>query len=183
MKKWNKKGGDKVMTLYWFAILFLVAGAIVYMTALYYGKPYDIREIEANFLTNKVADCLSEGGRLVDNWRDIKTENFLQKCGLTFNVEDTEGWKAQEQYYVEVNFRKFDGSSVEKESIIIGNKNLKDFCDKEGVNLPVCSEREFYVLGPRNIGGEDKLKLDTDANTQYIIKIKSIVRKTEKNVQ
>ena len=59
----NKKG-DKLISVYWFVILFIVAGAIAYMTVSFYGEPYDIREAEAYALTNKVARCLSEAGYL-----------------------------------------------------------------------------------------------------------------------
>jgi len=166
MKKWNNKGTDKILSVYWFAILFIVAGGVVYMTALYYGEPYDIREIEANFLINHIADCLSQGGILVDDWEEINENNFLEKCNLNFNVEDTSGWK-DDQYYVEVDFQYFEGSSA-RELLIAGNVNLEDFCDKKGKSIPVCVERSFYTL-------------DKD-NNQYIIKILSVVRKTEKNV-
>jgi len=162
MKKWNNKGTDKILSVYWFAILFIVVGGVVYMTVLYYGEPYDIREIEANFLINHVADCLSQGGILVDDWNI--NENFLEKCNLNFNVEDVYGWKEQEQYYLEIDFQYFKGGSA-RESLIVGNSNLKDFCDK-GLT---CVERSFYTL-------------DKEDN-QYIIKILSVVRKTEKNVQ
>ena len=50
----NKKGTDKIISVYWFTILFIVAGAIVYMAAAFYGEPYDVREIEANILINQI---------------------------------------------------------------------------------------------------------------------------------
>ena len=59
----NKKG-DKIISVYWFAILFIVAAAVVYMAALFYGAPYDARGIESDILTNQIADCLSQGGSL-----------------------------------------------------------------------------------------------------------------------
>lgn len=161
----NIRGTDKIMSVYWFAILFIVAAAVVYMVGSFYGQPYDIREVEANVLINNIADCIAGGGYLNKEIIDtegeflLNNDNFLEVCNLNFNVEDTTGWKEQEQYYVEI-----DVFGIAK-----GNVNLKLDCDKEGKNFPVCVERSFYVL--------DK------EGKSYEIKILSVVRKTEKNVQ
>ena len=157
----DKRGTDKVLSVYWFAILFIVAGGVIYMATIYYGKPYDVRDMEANLLTERISDCLSNGGRLVENWQEINNENFLEICDLNFNVEDAFGWK-NDQYYVKIDFEGFD-ESIQRNSITIGNPNLGDFCDK-GL---ICVNREFYTLD--------------DNNKEYVIKIESIVRKTEKN--
>lgn len=161
----NKKG-DKLISVYWFAILFIVAGAIVYMVISFYGEPYDIREAEAYALTNKVAGCLSEAGYLKED--ALSTENFMERCNLNFETEDIYGWGGQGQYYVEINFSNF---LTNKNINIIkqGNEALKIDCKLKGKSFPVCLNRSFYVL--------DKEK------NQYQIDILSIVRKTEKNVQ
>ena len=96
-KKMNKKG-DKIISVYWFAILFIVAAAIDYMVVIFYGKPYDIRDVEESILINQIADCLAEGGYLkkevFDNGNFLLNEsNFLQTCHLNFDVEDIYGWK------------------------------------------------------------------------------------------
>ncbi len=52
---WIKnKRGDKILSLYWFAVLIIVAGGIFGMVYVFYGSPYDVREIEANVLLNKI---------------------------------------------------------------------------------------------------------------------------------
>ena len=38
--------GEKYLSVYWFVILAIVAGGIIAMVFVFYGKPYDIREIE-----------------------------------------------------------------------------------------------------------------------------------------
>lgn len=162
------KKGDKIISVYWFAILFIVAAAVVYMVISFYGKPYDVREAEADILTSKVAGCLSEAGYLKEKvlTQDFK-DNFLVKCNLNFQTEDVYGWREQEQYYIEFNIYTFSSGQVVS-TAIAGNGNLKEFCDSKGKVLPVCLERTFYSL--------DK------ANNQYKINILSIIRKTEKNV-
>jgi len=166
----NKRGTEKILSVYWFAVLFIIAAAIVYMVILFYGKPYDIREIEARILTNQIADCLAEEGYLKENvlGNPEFKNNFLGKCHLDFNVEDTYGWKELEQYYIRIKFYDFSQNLDLNFDISEGNINLKENCDKKGENFPFCSERNFYVL--------DR------SNNQYTIKILSAIRKTEKNV-
>jgi hypothetical protein len=179
MKKLNKKGTDKMISVYWFVILFIVAAAVFYMAVVFYGEPYDIREREAKILINQIADCISQGGEIREGIINeggtlgLTNGNILSKCHLNFNVEDFKEWKTQEQFYVEINFYEFDEFSSDKlgskfvDEIIVGNKNLNEYCDKKGENFPVCVKRDFYVLIHGN---------------PCIVKIKSIVRKTEKNV-
>ena len=59
--KMNKRGAEKIISVYWFVILFLVAGTIAYSVSIFYGNPYDVREIESNILANKIADSNSNG--------------------------------------------------------------------------------------------------------------------------
>lgn len=163
------RGGEKITSVYWFAILFIVAAAIVYMVVAFYGKPYDIRETEANLLTNRVASCFSQGGYLAPEvLQDSFKENFLNICDLNLETEDTYDWNSLGQYYIEVSLNDF-ATGEEISNFYEGNLNLKDSCSQKGNNLPACIERSFYSID-RN-------------NNQYKIKIISAVRKTEKNVQ
>ena len=160
----NRRGGDKILSVYWFAILILVAGGIFGMVYTFYNHPYDVREIEANLLVNHVSDCLSLGGKLnslvlVEGF----SENFLEICNINFNTGDS---FEVSQYYLEVNL---DGNQIVSE----GNKNLISNCGYESEieknNLAKCVERSFYSL-------------DENENP-ILIKILSIIRKTEKNVR
>lgn len=168
----NKHGTDKLISVYWFAILFIVASAIVYMTVSFYGKPYDVRELEANTLTNHIANCLSDAGYLKENIlgnEDFKN-NFLENCNLNFDVEDAHDWGEQGQYYVGVEFSQEENLIFE---ISEGNKNLISSCgierEVEKEKLAKCVERKFYSLD--------------SAGNVHSVKILSIVRKTEKNVK
>jgi len=164
----NKKG-DKLISVYWFAILFIVAGGIVYMVSAFYGKPYDVRGAEADILTTKIARCVSEAGYLKEGVlaEDFKN-NLMESCVINFQAEDVYDWREQGQYYVEVEFLDFDTKQKIFE-ISEGNQGLKLDCGLEGEGFPVCVERSLYSI-------------DENGN-QYKINILSIVRKTEKNVQ
>ena len=164
----NKKGADKLISVYWFAILFIVAAAIAYMALSFYGEPYDVRELEANALTNHIADCLSEAGYLKKGIFDDLRNDFLETCDLNFEIEDYQGWN-DDQFYVGINVYDFNNQDQIVFEISEGNQNLKIDCGIDDKNFPFCLEREFYVLD--------------DEDNQYIVDILSIVRKTEKNVQ
>ena len=174
-RSWIKnKRGDKIISVYWFVILFLVAAAISYMVFSFYGKPYDVREIEANALTNRVANCISEGGYLKEEvLTPVFSENFLAKCNLNFEVEDAYDWKESEQYFVrleifEIKTPEFDSKEKVSEAFA-GNGNLRDFCETPGKYMPICAERSLYSIDKENV--------------QYQVNILSIVKKIEKNTR
>jgi len=164
----NKKGAEKTISVYWFAILVIVAGAVIYMVSLVYGQPYDVRKIESEILASNVADCFSKGGYL-NEW--VLTSNFnqtfLEKCNL--NLDSPDFSQSQGEYYIEASIYDFETNALIASSIKEGNPNLKIGCGAEGNKLPVCSEKSFY-----SIDREQK---------SYKINILTIVNKVEKNVQ
>ena len=156
----RKSGASKLMSIYWFFILVLVAGVIVYMVSIFYGSPYDVREIESNILINKVADCLSENGTLNSQ---INQDNFLEKCNLNFDTLSQEG-----QYYLEINFYDFKNTGnviPEISPIIEGNINLKDNLN---IGSIFKSEKSFYILNNKN--------------EELIVEILAVISKTKENV-
>lgn len=125
----GKKG--KLLSVYWFIILFIVAGGVTYTTIGFYGSPQSVKDIEQNILANRIADCISQGGYLNDNvlTQDFR-KNFLQQCNLNFATEDFGDWKTNGQYYTAVEFAKFDtsfpkGFGQELFNITEGNVNLR----------------------------------------------------------
>ena len=122
----NRRGADKIISVYWFVILFIVAGAVVYMVAVFYGEPYDLRKAEADAMVNQIVDCITKGNSLRT---DISNEDFMEKCHLNFGEDENE-------YYIKV--KALD--------ISLGNINLNDYCGKEGNKFPRCFERSFYTL-------------------------------------
>ncbi len=169
------KRGDKLLSIYWFAILVLIAGGIFLMVYNFYNHPYDVREIEAEVLINSVADCLSSEGKINSeliyegNFSEEFEENFLEKCHLAF---ESEVWELP-QYYTEINFYNSSDLDSSVFNITKGNKNLVSGCviqeEKEYEREVKCVEEEFFSFD--------------ENNNLYLIKILSIVRKTEKNAK
>ena len=158
MKINNKKGAEKIISVYWFAILIIVAGGIAYMVYSFYGSPYDVRQIESDILANKVAECISEEGQLKnidENYRN----DFLKICSLNFETRDDEI-----QFYLEVIFLDFNSGQEIEPPIIQGNINLKN---NLGASL-YHSSKSLYVLK-----GEQEI----------IVKINSVINKEKLNVK
>lgn len=168
----NKKATDKVLSIYWFSILLIVSGAIVYMASVFYNTPYDIREVESDILANKISDCISEKGKIKENILVngefmLSEDNFLINCGLRFDTENN--WN-EIQYYTNVKVYSISDLNNEIYFFEFGNKNFAPVCNlnlKEKDNLVKCVERRIYST-------------DNQKN-QYLIKIISSVRKIEKN--
>ncbi len=174
----NKKGADKILSVYWFAILIIIAGAIVAMVSVFYGYPYDVRDIEANMIVNKISDCLSQDGRLnpdLFSETGFNKEFSLHNCNFNFETEKKfkpgESFTNETQYYVEINFYNLTtNENVFK--ISQGNSNFLADCEIESEDyerLVKCVDRNFYSLD--------------DSENVYSINILSVIRKTEKNVK
>ncbi len=169
----NKKGkGEKVIALPWMICLFLSAFGVIWIVNIFYGAPYDIRDIETRLLLNKVADCVSYAGRinpsLISNEGiNPNYEEVLEGCYLNFNSE----WE-MEQYFV--NVKIYDPSS---NSLLIelskGNEELVEDCNlQKGLEYRLSSK--CY---------EDSFSSFSSKDKEYTIKILSVVNKLEKNVK
>ncbi|MEK6832510.1 MAG: hypothetical protein AABY32_00555 [Nanoarchaeota archaeon] len=176
----NQRGTDKILSMYWFVILALVAGGIFAMVYNFYGAPYDVREVESAIFAEKITDCISREGIIdseffVDGIFNTKiSESFIDKCNFNFKVEDEYG-NEDFQYFYEVEFYTPEDAANPQFSLNGGNINWKNDCfikkekNKEYNKLAKCTERRFYAL---NEGGK-----------QYLIKILSVIGKSEKNVR
>lgn len=167
----NKKG-EKLISVYWFAILVIVATGIVLMVNTYYGNSYDVREVESEILADKVANCIYFGGKVnsllltpQEVFREDFRDNFMERCSLNFDMEKP---FTPVPYYVEVEFLTFEGSTIFE--IFSGNSNYKTDCNakvKDDTKLAKCTEKEFYMK--------------TTSNRIFLVKIISVVAKTDEN--
>jgi len=172
----NKKGGSKIITLYWFVILIIVAGGIFAMVYSFYHYPYDVRELEGEIMINHISDCLSNKGELnselfnEEGFSQNFSENFLENCHLNFEVEDV--WEEEPQYYFRINF--YNSTNLENsvfeiskgDNKLIADWNIQEEKDYQRIAKGV--ENSFF-----SFNGEDL----------YLIKILTIIKKTEKNVK
>ena len=187
--KMNKKGTSKMLSLYWFAMLVIIAGGIFAMVVTFFGHPYDIRPLEADILGDKTADCLSRQGVLNQelfnesngNFSEEFKEDFLEECGFDFDYQTSEG---RSNYYTEALVYSADDLSesgrVQGEAVFEikkGNSNWIEGCDveEEYSRSAECSEKRIYSIAPEGIPEK--------SGNQYLIKITSIVGKINENVK
>ncbi len=164
----KRGGGEEIISFYLIAMVFVAAGGLAGMVFIFAGSPYDIREIEATLLIDKIADCISYGGRINESFilnNKIQNTN-LDNCHLNFGEEE-------EEFFYEIVFYKIEDLENSFMEIQGGNLNLAASCkvQEEYISdvLPKCVEKSFYSL--------DNL------DNQYIIKILTAVNKIEKNVK
>jgi len=177
----NKKGTDKILSMYWFVILVIVAGGIFAMVYNFYGAPYDVRGVESEILAEKIADCISKNGIIdseffiEEDFNEEIGDTFMEKCNFNFNVESGYGEDNEIQYFYRVEFYTLEEMENPKFNFYGGNKNWENDCfivgkdDEEYSRLAKCTEKRFYAL--------------KEGKDQYLIKILSVVGKSEKNVK
>lgn len=145
IKNLNKKGGERVLSLYWFVIFILLAIAVVSGVYIFFSKPIDVREAETSMLNDKVIQCFVDNGKL-RNLEDISAENFEERCGLY--LKDNAGKYDKVQYYIEVR-------DVLNNAVLakFGDDTYKAFCGQEEskLNIPYCIKTRFGVLSGDNL--------------------------------
>jgi hypothetical protein len=168
----SKKGSDKIISVYWFLILAIIAGGVIIMVNVFYNSPYDVRQVESEILAMKVANCIEVGGEmseLLDGYstlRDSFRDNFRDICNLNFDP----GEKFEhEQYYVLVDFY-LPNSEEPDFQISEGNSNWVADCGIEAKKekLVECTNKKFFT--------------SLEGGNVYRVEILTIVRNTEKNV-
>ena len=174
----NKRGEDKIISIYWFFILIIVSTGIYAMVSIFYNSPYDVREMESEILAEKVGECLVSGGEfnfyLINEegtiFKEEFKDHFLERCSLNFEAE--KDWE-EPQYFISVSFTPYSKNMREPIfEISSGNPNWESDCslkDEKYEKLVTCTEKSFY-------GVHKSGKI-------YLIKITSMVRKSEKNVK
>jgi hypothetical protein len=136
-------------------------------------------------MINKIADsdCLSKNGKLKEEVlsEDFK-ENFLEKCHLNFGND-------KDEYYIEIEFYDFENpEEALKFNINKGNINLKNSIEYASNSIFI-NEKSFYVLNEKEEILEDDENQETEKKSiqinekELVVKIISIIRKTEKNVK
>lgn len=142
--------GEKVISIYWFFVLLVIASLVVFIVYVLFGKPYNVQEMEASLLAYKVADCVSQGGVIPESIFSKSGEfllnrgNFLEVCGLTLEVEDFKDWN-DDQLFVSVSLDNSQGG------FSVGNERLYNLYNSNtaslslrGKNLPFCVKRNFF---------------------------------------
>lgn len=175
----DKKGADKILSLYWFVIIIIISGGVIAMAYNFYGAPFDVRDLEVGVFSDQVANCISQNGMMNNflydesGFKDDANVNFLENCGLTFDTEST--FDGEMQCMVYADFYKVGDTENSVFEIKQGNLNflgecyIKSTSDEDYSSLVKCDEDRIYVLD--------------DYGNQYLVKIITAIKKADKNVK
>ncbi len=160
----NKKGGERVLSLYWFLILGIVAIVVVSGVFIFYSAQTDVREVETNILADKIIQCFVNNG-VFDSVKFIKseTEGIEKTCNLVLN-DLSYKYQDPEQYYVKVTLMR---EGIKKE-IKTRMQEYEPYCGQKRSkkNIPLCAEKRIMVL---------------DGNNFVLLEVLTAVRKVEQN--
>jgi len=96
----NKKGDEKIMSVWNFLIWGVIGIAIVGGVYLIYSAEADVRELQAESLKNKVVDCFVVDGEISEGLFDDKFDIFSE-CNL-----DEKGFSGLKGFGDAVFFRR-----------------------------------------------------------------------------
>jgi cell division protein FtsL len=146
----NKKGGEKIFSIWWFFVLAIVSIAIVSGVTIFFSSNLDIKGYEAEILSERVANCLIQNGVLKET---VLEENFdiFKECQIK---EELFFEKEERIFYFNLSFFDEKDKNIRK-SLIQGNPSMEKTCfifkeDKKSSenspNQPKCffSEESFY---------------------------------------
>ncbi len=174
LNNFSNKKGEKLISVYWFVILTLVAGGIFIMVSSFYNSPYDVREIESSILADKVGDCIYLGGKmnplvlgLGDKFKESFRDNFLDICSLTFDTRQE--WDPAE-YFVRVSFYRDSRKINPFFDFAVGNLNYEEDCfaEEKYNEFAQCSIKDFYAVSPEG--------------KSYFVEIVAATGKTDENI-
>jgi hypothetical protein len=167
MKKedlFKDKKAEKLLTIWWFFVLALVGGAIVIGVLIYYSGEIDIRKLEAELLSDRILVCLSEQGKLNEEF--LKDDfDIFQECMLDREIIENSG-----DFYINVSLYNSEGEGIKEITKGVGSFEVN--CKLEGGDYPRCYEKEVFVFD--SLG--EKLKFKILAGTNQEIKKVSVVR-------
>lgn len=117
----NKRGAEKILSIWWFFVLAIVGLGIVAGVFIFYSADVDVREIESTSLYDNIVDCIAEQGFLSDG---LLKEDFdiFKECRLNKNILNN-GY-----FYIKIKFLDNAKSSI-REDIVIGNNAFKKDCE------------------------------------------------------
>lgn len=169
----NKDGsGNDVMFFWLFFVWVIIGGSIVIGVIIFYSSQMDVRALETNILTKKVASCLVNNAGIINNeyFEEGEARKLLSDCALSRKIIEESNY-----FYILANITKTeDWKEYEKPTIIksleIGNKDLTFQCAvKKGTKTKkfgFCEERSIYAIyEEQGVGKESIIKIFVGVNT------------------
>jgi hypothetical protein len=160
MKHPNKRAESKLLSIWWFLVLILIAGGIIFGTALFYADKIDVRTLEVSIMASRVAGCIVTNGYIQEN----AVKDILKECGFDSSIIDKSS-----EYLLKVGFRDISSNLTQKE-IYFGNRAFEEDCKigisvNKAVNYPKCLEKNMLALNAS--GSMFEIKILAGSNYEY----------------
>ncbi len=141
----NKKGDERVLSLYWFVMFVIISIGVVSGVYLFFSNQIDVRGAEASILGDRIVGCLVQNGILNEKLlEEMNSDNFEEKCRLILKDDSLEAYKDKSQFYIEVN--------ADGKEFAVGDGSFKAFCGQEESkrNIPICVDKILIILNEDN---------------------------------
>lgn len=115
----NKRGGEKLLSIWWFVILGLVGICVVLGVMLFLSTDIDIRTKEAALVYAKFSNCLIKNGVLSSDFLNSES-SLYELCSIDKKTFET-------GFYINMTLKDSSGK-LEKE-VILGNPQLQKQCE------------------------------------------------------
>ena len=137
----GKKAVEKLISVWWFFILFIIGIGIVLGVMIYYSAETVVKKIEAESLNQRIFGCLVDDGQL--NQRIFENSfNVFEECGLNKEVFEKESlfyFKVSVYNLTDlINEKAYGDFSVDKNCQIVEKISAKKF--------PECFSRNTWIL-------------------------------------
>ncbi|MEM3112909.1 MAG: hypothetical protein QXI33_00600 [Candidatus Pacearchaeota archaeon] len=149
----GKKGDEKIMFGFMVFVWFLVGLGVMLGIYFVYGEESDIKEFQAEILSDRIAGCLVRDSKLAPELYKENNEFDLYKL-CNFNKDTLSGNK----FYVSINFNYIDGDKVGekfREQVVTGNPDAITQCALREKNIRAeryfrCVGKKYYALTSEN---------------------------------
>lgn len=155
----EKKGVEKLISIWWFFVLFIVGTGIVLGVMIYYSAETSVKKVEAEILNQRIFDC-------------ITNENYLNPKVFENNFEVFDGCGFNSEVFGKGSFFYFK-ILIYNETGLVAEKNYGDFAIDKNCKIaekmsakrfPECFARNKIVFDEKN--KEIKLVVLTASNQE-----------------
>ena len=144
----KRKGSEKIISFWNILIWIVVAVGFIIAVVIFNSQKTDVRDLEANLLSERIYDCVIFGdqinNRFVDRTLTTEKINWKGECGL-LEMENLYG-----------RVRIYQGTNLLK-TFYYGVRSFEVFCDMEttrGEGAPACVKKQVNALERIPLGGE-----------------------------
>lgn len=142
----NKKGTEKLLSIWWFFVLGIIGGGIVIGVSVYSAADVSVNQIESDILGERILNCILDEGYLVDYNSDF----ILERCDL-----DGKMFGRGSDFYFKLEI--YDGEDlILSKTIEKGDFSMEKECElslskgAETKYFPKCFLKTEIVLGENN---------------------------------